>query len=105
MRVELLYFNDCPSWQTALDNLRAALSGLGLPPEVRLTRVETDAQAVEQRFIGSPTLRVNGVDLFPTGGEDYALGCRVYATSEGLRGWPTVEMVRSALKEREELIV
>jgi hypothetical protein len=103
MRVELLYFDDCPSWQTALDNLRTALAGLSLSAEVRLTRVETDAQAVERRFIGSPTLRVNGEDLFPTGHDDYALGCRVYATPEGLRGWPTLEMVRTALEEREEL--
>jgi hypothetical protein len=97
MKIELLYFDDCPSWQTALDDLRAVLSDMGLPGEVRLTRVETDVEAIESRFVGSPTIRVNGDDLFPTGSEDYALGCRVYVTPDGLRGWPTPGMLREAL--------
>ena len=100
MRVELLYFDGCPSWRTALEHLHAALAELGLEGDVRLTRVETGEQAVEQRFVGSPTIRLDGEDLFPAGSEDYALGCRLYATPEGLRGWPTPEMLRDALSQR-----
>lgn len=100
MQIELLYFDDCPSWQTALEHLRAALADLGLATDVHLTRVQTDIEAIEQRFVGSPTIRVEGEDLFPLGSGDYALGCRVYATPDGLRGWPTPDMLRAALRQR-----
>jgi hypothetical protein len=43
------------------------------------------------------TLRVNGVDLFPTDQTDYALGCRVYQTPGGYQGWPTEEMLSEKL--------
>ena len=99
MQVELLYFEDCPSWRTALEHLRAVLAELGLEIGVRLTRVETNEGAIEKRFVGSPTIRLDGEDLFPTGDEDYALGCRVYATPDGLRSWPTPDMLRVALRQ------
>ncbi|GAB4475513.1 MAG: hypothetical protein Kow00124_16580 [Anaerolineae bacterium] len=97
MRIELLYFDGCPSWQTGLENLRAALAEAGIDAPVELVRVDSDEEALRQRFQGSPTIRVDGRDLFPTGHDNYAMGCRVYQTPEGLRGWPTVEMIRAAL--------
>lgn len=99
MDVELLYFDGCPSWQSALEELRAALAELAIQAEVRLVRVETDEQAQTTRFVGSPTIRVNGADLFPVGHTQYALGCRVYATPGGLRGWPDRAMIAAALRE------
>lgn len=60
--------------------------------------METDAEAQATRFVGSPTLRVNGEDLFPVGQSQYALGCHVYATPEGLHSWPTQAMIMDALK-------
>jgi hypothetical protein len=62
--------------------------------------VETDEEAIERQFVGSPTIRLDGEDLFPGGSEDYALGCRVYTTPEGLRGWPTGDMIGAALRQR-----
>ena len=64
MHIELLYFDDCPSWKNALADLRAVLAEQGPEPDVRLIRVETVAEATENRFVGSPTIRVNGADLF-----------------------------------------
>jgi len=100
MKVEVLYFEGCPSWQMAVENLRTACAALDLPAEVELIRVETDEAAQVQHFTGSPTLRVDGADLFPTGQEHYALGCRVYHTPEGLRGWPSTAMIQQALSEK-----
>jgi len=99
MDVELLYFDGCPSWQAALEELRAALDGLAIGAAVTLVRVETDEQAQTTRFVGSPTIRVNGADLFPVGHTQYALGCRIYATPGGLRGWPDRAMILAALRE------
>jgi hypothetical protein len=63
--------------------------------------VNTDEDAQRLRFPGSPTTRADGRDLFPVGErENWRLGCRVYATPEGLKGSPTAEMLREALKTR-----
>ncbi|MEK6223200.1 MAG: thioredoxin family protein, partial [Chloroflexota bacterium] len=60
-------------------------------------QVETHAQAQDYQFVGSPTIRVNGADLFPIEQANYALGCRVYQTPTGFRGVPTEEMVKAQL--------
>lgn len=101
MKVEVLYFNECPYWQNALGNLKQVLDQLEREYELSVTCVETADDAVRTRFVGSPTIRVNGHDLFPITPSAYALGCRVYYTPEGLRGWPTVEMISDALKAHQ----
>ena len=100
MKIDLLYFDDCPSWQTGLENLQEALSKLNAEAAINLIQVETPQAAVEHRFVGSPTIRVNGQDLFPVDHDDYALGCRVYQTPDGMQGTPTVRMIREALETR-----
>lgn len=96
--IELLYFEDCPSWKNARKILKDSLIKLGIPQEVILTQVETQEEADENRFSGSPTIRINGEDLFPMEQDHYALGCRVYQTPEGFKGWPTEEMIIEKLQ-------
>ncbi len=99
MRVELLYFDGCPSYTVAEERLRHVVGERGLDAHIEMVRVETDEEARRLRFPGSPTIRVDGSDLFPTGDErGGALGCRVYATPEGLAGAPTQEMIERALR-------
>jgi hypothetical protein len=98
--IELLYFDDCPSWRKALKNLNESLNKLGISKKVNLIRVETQEEAEKNEFSGSPTIRVRGIDLFPTGQTYYALGCRVYQTPEGFIGWPTEKMITENLQSR-----
>ena len=52
-------------------------------------------------FPGSPTILVNGEDLFPAErGDARAASCRIYATPEGPKNHPSAAMVREALAER-----
>ena len=98
MEVEVLYFDGCPTYKTAENTLRQVLAEEGIDAEINLVVVNTDEEARRQRFPGSPTIRVEGKDLFPMSErEDWRLGCRVYATPEGLKGLPTTEMLRAAL--------
>jgi hypothetical protein len=70
---------------------------------VELVAVHTDEEARRLRFPGSPTFRVDKRDLFPASErEDWWLGCRVYATPEGLKGSPTTDMLREALGTRSD---
>jgi hypothetical protein len=100
MKVEVLYFDGCPTYKAAEKLVRELLEQ-EMGAEVEMVAVNTDEEAHRLRLPGSPTLRVDGHDLFPTEErEDWRLGCRVYATPEGLRGYPTAEMVREALAAR-----
>lgn len=101
-KVEILYFDGCPTYRVAEKTLREVLSAEeGMGAEVRMVAVNTDEEAERLRFPGSPTIRVDGEDLFPVPErESYALGCRTYLTPEGLRGSPTAGMLEAALEER-----
>ena len=60
---------------------------------------DTEA-AVKERFLGSPTIRVDGQDIDPTATErnDYALSCRLYRTAAGASGQPGELWLRDALE-------
>ncbi len=84
MRIELLYWSGCPSHPKALRELRDALASSALDPDsviVREVASEQDAQA--EQFVGSPTIRINGVDVLPSGDEPFGLTCRVYRRRDG----------------------
>ncbi len=101
MKVEVLYFAGCPTYETATKTLRAVLAEEGLEADIELVMVNSDEEVRRLQFPGSPTIRVDGRDLFPAGErEDWGLGCRVYATPEGLKGSPTAEMLRKALTKK-----
>jgi len=98
VHVEVLYFDGCPTHVAATWALREVLAELGAEAEVELVAVNTDEEAKRLRFPGSPTIRVEGRDLFPVPERSaWALSCRTYATPEGLKGYPTREMVQEAL--------
>jgi hypothetical protein len=98
MWVEVLYFDGCPTYQAAEETLRGVLAREGIEADVELVAVNTNEEARRLRFPGSPTIRVDGEDLFPVPDRvGYALGCRMYATPEGLKGSPTAEMLKEAL--------
>lgn len=104
MKVKVLYFGGCPSYVTAEKTIREVLEKRGMDAEVETVAVETDQEAGRLRFPGSPTIRIDGDDLFPSSGaaerEDWRLGCRVYATPEGFRGSPTPAMIEEALTKK-----
>jgi len=98
MRVEVLYFDGCPTYRVAEETLRGVLDQEDAEAEVELVAVNTDEEAQRLRFPGSPTIRVDGEDLFSVPDRaGYALACRMYETPEGLKGSPTAEMLKEAL--------
>lgn len=100
MNVELLYFDGCPSYERFLPRLRELVAGAGFGGEVQLRRVESPRAAVAERFLGSPTVRIDGVDVEPDASKrcDFGLKCRLYTTPHGLQGMPPQEWVLDALE-------
>lgn len=98
MKIELLHVVDCPNTGIAEANARAALDALGLGTVlVELVTIRTETEATDAPFGGSPTILVDGVDLFPTV-PVRALACRVYATESGFAGAPTRAQIEAALR-------
>ncbi|MEP7136265.1 MAG: thioredoxin family protein [Chloroflexota bacterium] len=97
MKIELLYFDGCPSWQSGLKILQSALKTNGLDVSVDLVQVLDNDDATRKKFLGSPSFRVNGVDLWNEERDMYSMSCRLYATPEGMKGSPTVSMLRAAI--------
>lgn len=100
MRIELLYFDGCPNHETFLPHLRALLDSAGVTADLQLRRVESPEAAQRERFLGSPTLRVDGRDVDPGAGErkDFGLKCRLYPRDQGLSGVPPDDWVLAALR-------
>jgi hypothetical protein len=99
MKIELLYFDGCPSYAELLPKLRELLAGEGIEEEVELRRVETPDEAERERFLGSPTVRIDGEDVDPSAEKrnDFGLECRLYRTEEGLVRMPPEAWIRAAL--------
>jgi hypothetical protein len=99
MTVELLFWDGCPSHPEALAQLRRILEEEQVSTNVDLVEVTSDEQAQEQRFIGSPTIRINGQDAISTGEDRFSLSCRVYRTRDGrISAIPDPEDLREAIR-------
>jgi hypothetical protein len=98
--VELLFWDGCPSHPHALGELRATMTELGLDPAAVVVReVDTDDGAERERFVGSPTIRVDGDDIQEPGDEPVGLTCRVYRLRDGrIAPTPDPADVRDALR-------
>ena len=84
MRIELFYWEGCPSYPEALELLEGMLAERGLDVAVELRRVETDEEAQALGFPGSPTIRIDGRDVDPVGAAARpALTCRIYYLPDG----------------------
>jgi len=84
MHVELLFWAGCPSHPRALSDLREALDEAGLDPDCVIVReVRSESDAAAERFVGSPTIRIDGVDVQPPEDEPTGLSCRIYRRRDG----------------------
>lgn len=99
MRVELLYFDGCPSHESFAPRLRELAAQTDPRAVVIERRVETDDDAQRERFLGSPSVRIDGKDVDPSAQDrtDFGLKCRIYRFEGGQSGEPPEEWVRAAL--------
>ena len=98
-RVEILYFDGCPNYEPARALVARLAAELHLDPAIDIVEV-VDSDSDELRFLGSPTIRVDGRDVEPGAEErhEFVLACRVYRTERGgLAGQPEEAWVREAL--------
>jgi len=98
MKVEVLHIDDCPNWQEAGRRTEAVVAALGRPDvQVIYRSLASRHEASKTAFAGSPTIAVDGTDLFPSDGRTPDLACRIYFTPSGLAAMPTEDQIREAL--------
>ncbi len=88
-----MYFDDCPNWKIADEHLRS-LAGEFPDLVVTKLKVTTPEDAERYDFRGSPSILINGVDPFAAPDDPVGLSCRIYQTSAGQAGSPTIEQLR-----------
>ena len=99
MRIELLYWAGCPSYPEAEELLAQILAARGVDERVELYEVTSQEEAERLRFPGSPTIRIDGRDVDPTGAAARAmLACRIYRLPDGRPSpVPSREQLEAAL--------
>jgi hypothetical protein len=97
--VEILYFEGCPNHEGATALVERVSGELGPRPEIRLVNVPDADAAARLRFLGSPTVLVDGRDVEPgvEARTDFVLSCRIFRTEEGFAGQPDERWIREAL--------
>jgi hypothetical protein len=98
VRLSFLYYEGCPSHDLALERLREVMAEESVPGDLEVFKIETEDQARQLRFVGSPTIRVDGQDIDPPSDPRYALTCRAYRLEDDrISPLPSKEMIRRAL--------
>lgn len=102
MKIQFLYFSDCPNHEIARKNLMEAIAEAKIQDyHIEEIEIKTEEEAIKYKFPGSPTIRVNGIDVDPNYVDkgDYGLMCRVYRINEKFYGAPPKEIIKEALEE------
>lgn len=103
-RIQFLYFASCPNAQAALSFLRETLQAEDVASDIEMITVETDEAAQRYGFVGSPTIRVNGVDVVPPPESAIpSLACRLYPQVDGhYAPHPPAEALTQALRKAHQ---
>jgi copper chaperone CopZ len=97
MKIDVLYFRGCPNHEPTVQRVRDVVDRLGVEAEIDEIEVSREDDPAALRFLGSPTVLVDGVDIDPAQREGviYGFGCRTY----GGAGAPSEAMVEAAIRE------
>ena len=102
MKIEFLYFDGCPSYIEALANLKDVISAENLNAELIITKINNPEEAGKNIFFGSPSIRINGLDLEGREG-DASFNCRIYTIEGKMTGIPSKKFIREKMVEHNVL--
>ncbi len=103
MTIEVLYFEGCPNYEPTLKRVKQTLKDLAMTQKVLEVIITTPKMAQSFRFLGSPTVLVNGLDVEPSArnSDHIGFGCRTYICSGRRVGLPSEDLIRAALIEAQ----
>lgn len=95
-KIEFLYFENCPSYIATLENLKTVLEEENIDVDLELVNVDSPEKAFEVGFFGSPSIRIDGVDLEGRNNKP-SFSCRIYSIDDIITGIPTKRFIREQL--------
>lgn len=101
MKIEILYFDGCPNHGQIVERVKEALRQESLTADIMEINVGDDAMAQAVGFLGSPSVRIDGLDVEPSARRSKAFGmmCRTYIEDGKRVGLPSPELIRAAIRE------
>ena len=101
MRVEVLYFEGCPNHAPTIERVRSELVSRGLPKEIEEVEIHSQVEAETLRFLGSPSVRINGsdIELEARNLKSFGMSCRTYLEGTVRSGSPSRDLIGRALSE------
>lgn len=94
MNIQVLYVPGCPNQHPAIKRIKKVLRAASLRAQIEEIPVNSEAEARALRFPGSPTIRIDGIDIESTRSSVIGLACRLYGSNDGV---PSEELLRIAL--------
>jgi len=101
MKIEFLYSRSAGRSAEAEEALRLALEATNAQAELIYTEVDGSEDARAKRFLGSPSIRVAGIDVEYGEREpdEYQAGTRYYNTPEGWKPYPNARLIANTILE------
>ena len=102
MKVEVLFFKGCPNHLPTVERVRETLDRMGLHEDIHEIEVDSPDKAEATAFLGSPSVRLNGVDIEPSARDVKAFGltCRTYVDGATRTGLPSHQLISAAIAEQ-----
>ncbi|MGE5595831.1 MAG: hypothetical protein ACM3S1_07330 [Hyphomicrobiales bacterium] len=103
MKIQFLYSRATGRSPEAEEALRLAIEATNSHPEVEYIEVDGSEDARNKRFLGSPSIRVNGVDVEYGDREpdEYQAGTRYYNTPQGWKPFPHARLIANTILEQQ----
>ena len=109
MKIELLYLMDCPYCLKTKKILRDVVKDLVLDAEVEEILIDSDDKVKKHRFVGSPTVKINGKDIQKNVTKQLCkpcsdmiapcTTCRTYTYKGKIYNYPPKEMIKEFIKK------
>jgi hypothetical protein len=105
MKIEVLHFDECPNYGPTVDRVKEALRQEAQVADVVEVNVPDEATARSLGFLGSPSIRIDGIDIDPPAraSKQFGLMCRTYSDAGKQVGIPPLDLIRNALREAANL--
>lgn len=100
MKIEILVFDGCPNSESTQKLVRETVDELSIDASIDILTVVDNDDAVAKRFLGSPSIRIDGKDIEVEEDDttQYAMRCRIYRDGDVQSGLPPKQLLISALE-------
>ena len=104
MKIEILYLAGCPNHPPAVTRVSEVLRQETVSAELVEIEVRDAATAQYLEFLGSPSIRIDGLDveLDARTSRAFGFGCRTYFDDGARAGIPPAAWIRAAIQEAKQ---